>query len=280
MARGERWQVAVAILGVVGSVISIFVFTTGINSLREVVASIDATAPRSRQPEAGSQTTSASAMSTSQRPHGSPARGTPDPPATPSSDVSDRTSVPLSDKSRMPSVTPAEGDPGRTSRLEIVRAELNGRPIEPSAPVIVVAPDQPIQGIVQLRAYSTWTDAAIAFGMTPSWGRHEHSVIDYGGFFSPVNGLHRDVTVNLQAPSAPGEYYMIFAFRGEFTAAQVFSATNWTIGNPRWGNGDDIASWSSDLVWEAIRYGRVAAAYNAPERAFYVPASAIIVRVE
>jgi hypothetical protein len=275
VTRSQQWQVTVTILGVVGSVVSIFVFVTGMNSLREVIAKVDATSPRSNHQSATSETTSASVIPPSQQPQRSLKRATPDPPPS-AGDEGDQTTS----RSGTSSVRPPEGDPGGTSRLEIIRATLNGRRIEPSMPVIIVASGAPIQGNVQLRAYSTWREAAIAFGMTPSWGIHEQSVIDYGGFYSPVNGLQRDVRLDLQAPSSPGEYCIIFAFRGEFTAAQVFSATNWTTGNPKWNNGDDIASWPSEMVWQAIREGRVAAPYYAPERAFYIPASAIIVRVE
>jgi hypothetical protein len=276
MTRSQQWQVTVTILGVVGSVVSIFVFVTGMNSLHEVIARVDATSPRSNNRSAAPQTTPASLIPPpSQQPQRSLKRATPDPPRS-AGDESDQATR----QSGTPSVRPPEGDPGGTSRLEIVRAAVNGQRLEPSMPVIVVAAGAPIQGDVQLRAYSTWREAAIAFGMSPSWGMHEQSVIDYGGFFSPANGLQRDVRLDLQAPSSLGEHYIIFAFRGEFTAAQVFSATNWTTGNPKWNNGDDIAGWPRELVWQAIREGRVAAPYYAPERAFYIPASAIIVRVE
>jgi hypothetical protein len=299
MARSERWFLVSTIMGVVGSVITIFVFITGVNSLREVAARYASS--KGQQPVSSAPTAAASALqpsepasqpstrtSTSESP--APTASAPVRPAielasqpstrTPTPDLGARDASDQSTGYSFPAVPPSEGDPGRTSRLEIVRAELNGRSMEPSDPVIDVGPGQAIEGQVELRAYSTWKEAAIAFGMTASWDRHSTSVVDYGGFFSPVNGLRRDVRVDLRAPSKPGEYYIIFAFRGEFTAAQVFSATNWTVGNPKWDNGDDIADWPRSMVWQAIRDGRVAAAYAAPEdSAFYVPACAIVVRV-
>jgi len=174
---------------------------------------------------------------------------------------------------------PPDYDPGRMSRLDLAAAELNGRWIDAKQPQLTVGPGECICGSVTLKAYSSWTDAAIAFGMSPSWGNHAQSVVDLGSFNSPVEGLARHAQIALRAPNAPGQYYIIFAFRAEYTAAQVFSATNWTANALVWNNGDDVADWTKPQIEEAIHAGRVAARYVVPEGAVYIPAAAIIINV-
>jgi hypothetical protein len=95
----------------------------------------------------------------------------------------------------------------------------------------------------------------MAMGITPNWGNHATSYRDLGGFGTPVTGFSRTATVNFTAPSAPGAYYIIAAYHGEYSASSVMSSTNWSVGSPVWDDGDDVADWPAAAIEEAIRNG-------------------------
>ena len=171
-------------------------------------------------------------------------------------------------------------DPGKRSTLRLENAYLNGLTLDTGDPRISVTRGEKLSGVVRLKIDSAWTESAIAFGMTPSWGDHATSAVDLGPFKSPVTGLIREVPIDLIVPSSPGEYYVIFAYRGEFEVAQLMSATGWTRGAPIWNDANDIAAWSPITIRRAINNGNVLVNYAIQERAVYVPASAIVVNVE
>jgi uncharacterized protein (TIGR03437 family) len=106
------------------------------------------------------------------------------------------------------------------------------------------------------------------------------SFIDLGGFSTPVYGLTRSVAVNWQAPATPGVYYIIVAFRDEFTAGEVMSCTNWSVGSLLWNDGQAVAEWPSNLIESAINVGSVAAAYTGEAGpTVFIPSTAIRVVV-
>jgi hypothetical protein len=93
--------------------------------------------------------------------------------------------------------------------------------------------------------------------------------------------MQRAINLKLTAPATPGTYYIIAAFRAEYTAAEVMSCTNWAAGSPNWSSGDAIAEWSTATIYAANAAGAARVTYlfpsgNTPE---YVPATAIQVVV-
>src|SRR5262249_54902903 len=147
---------------------------------------------------------------------------------------------------------------------------------------VSVSPGATVSGSITVQINSTWpSNATMAMGVTPSWGDRPTSYTDLGGFSTPVSNMSRTINLNYTAPNTPGTYYIIAAFRGEFNAGQVMSATNWTVGQLYWNDSDDIAGWQASTIDTANANGTVAAAYRFPSgnNPQYVPATAIRIDV-
>ncbi|MCC6394326.1 MAG: hypothetical protein IT167_27265 [Bryobacterales bacterium] len=173
-------------------------------------------------------------------------------------------------------------DPGSTSTLQFISGNLGGQNIDSATHAITVSPGASLSGSYTVEINSNWSsNAVMAMGWTTSWGAHSSSYHDLGSFATPVSGLRRTVNINITAPTTPGAYYITTAFRGEFTAAQVMSSTNWAVGSILWDNGDDVADWSANTISEANNTGRAYVDYRLATGSAkqYVPATAIIVVV-
>jgi hypothetical protein len=94
-------------------------------------------------------------------------------------------------------------------------------------------------------------------GATPTWGNAAGSFWCKGTY--PQGSSSIVLSVNLTAPTAAGTYHIIVAGRGEFNCTQVFSGTNWAAGSAIWGDGNDIAQWSSASIATAMASGQVCA---------------------
>jgi hypothetical protein len=67
---------------------------------------------------------------------------------------------------------------------------------------------------------------------------------------------HARLRVRLAAPRTPGRHFIVTAAGLETDAAYLFSGTNWVVGRPIWGDGNDIARWPAESILQAIRSGR------------------------
>ncbi len=178
----------------------------------------------------------------------------------------------------------ASANPRDTSYLKLVSGLVNGQSISPLSRTVSVEAGGSIFGQFSVLINSTFSSgSAIAMGMTPSWGSHATSFVALPGFVSPVTDQVRNISLSLTAPATPGTYYLIVAFNTENTAAQVMSCSNWTLGNPVWDNGDDVADWTPDIIQEANSSGRVLVNYLYPSpvgnQPIKIPATAIILQV-
>lgn len=158
-----------------------------------------------------------------------------------------------------PEQPPAANDPGATSNLLLKDSTLNGAAITPQNRVLSVTPGQRITGTVNLQYTSSWTsDATLPFGYTPSWGNHQTSFRSGGTLSTPVNSAGRSMNVDVTAPTAPGTYWITFAYRAEVDHGDVFSMTNWArSGGELWNDFNDIAGWSTTMINTANANGRV-----------------------
>ena len=148
-------------------------------------------------------------------------------------------------------------------------------------PTIYVSPGQALSGTVTLIANNNIPpNCVVPLIGTPSWGENSnswwliHSWLPYGSSVQTAN-------VQLSAPSQAGTYYIIFAFRGELTGAQMASATNWNVGYLVWNDGNDIADFSSTQISEAQQNGVTVVNWLYAEGYLltYTPACAITVVV-
>jgi hypothetical protein len=148
-------------------------------------------------------------------------------------------------------------------------------------PTIYVSPGQLLSGTVTLIANNNIPpNCVVPLIGTSSWGENSnswwliHSWLPYGS-------STQTASVNLQAPSEAGTYYIIFAFRGELTGDQMASATNWNVGYLVWNDGNDIADFSSTQISEAQQNGVTVVNWLYAEGYLltYTPACAITVVV-
>lgn len=173
-------------------------------------------------------------------------------------------------------------DPGASSALQLVSGTINGQALSPSSRTVSVAPGTALIGSFVVQANSSFpSTSTVAMGLTPTWGTHSTSYTDLGTLPTPATGVQRSITVNATAPSTPGTYYLIAAFRSEPNAAQVMSATDSSYGSPVWGNGDDVADWSPTTIGIANADGTVQVSYLFPDGHHFlsVPATSLQVVV-
>ena len=64
-------------------------------------------------------------------------------------------------------------------------------------------------------------------------------------------------SVDLTIPTRPGTYYVTFAFALEVGGDHVASGTNWATGENLWGDGNDIAEFSTFQISQAQKFGCV-----------------------
>jgi hypothetical protein len=172
-------------------------------------------------------------------------------------------------------------DPGATSSLLLQSGTVNGQSISSSNKQITVQPGQAITGSVTLGYTSTWpSNAGIQLIGTPNWGTHSTSFTSYGALATPT-ASSKTVSLNYNAPTTPGTYYIILAYRAEVTGAQVASMTNWAYGSPVWDDGNDLAGWNDQAALDAMQ-GRLTENLltTSGYKQVYVPAAAIKVVVQ
>jgi hypothetical protein len=138
-----------------------------------------------------------------------------------------------------------------TRSLEMTRLSVNGEPVDLAAPIVRVASSAPIDGTCDFVYSSPHAAASIIMGYTPTWGAPAAAWRDIGPLVTPVREQAlSDVRFHLNAPSDPGSYHILFAFAAETAPEFLFSATNWVLGEPVWGDGNDIGAWSAETIAE------------------------------
>ncbi len=195
--------------------------------------------------------------------------------------IHDNTTIPDNTTNQSETQCP-EGDPGCTSTLFLTSGNINGQDINPSERNVVVSPEEAISGNIDVSYTSTYgSNAVMAFGGTPNWGDHASSYVTFSPVNTPASGS-QSVPVNYIAPTTPGTYRIILAYRAEYTTGQVFSMTNWPYGSDVWNDGNDIASWTSNMTDGANIDGRTVGSIltNQGFKPFGVPATSITIEVK
>jgi hypothetical protein len=65
------------------------------------------------------------------------------------------------------------------------------------------------------------------------------------------------VRIDYVAPNRPGRYWILFVLAAEDSGGFILSRSNWTMGTPVWGDGNDVASLPDSLIREANRNGAI-----------------------
>ena len=139
--------------------------------------------------------------------------------------------------------------------LQFISAELAGRTLDPADPELHVRPSAIVTGFVTVEYSSTFAEATIWFGATPTWGDPETSYTSFGALSTPARQRSRTERISFTAPVSPGRYYYLLLWGPESNAAFLFSGTNWTMGSPRWGDGNDVARTPSPVIEKSMRTG-------------------------
>jgi hypothetical protein len=120
---------------------------------------------------------------------------------------------------------------------------------------IVASPGESIDGTLELGVTNNGPAFAIApLIWLPSWGEPSASWRLIESWVRPGESSFT-AHINVRVPSAAGLYHIMMAFQLEKNGANVASGTNWARGQPIWGDGNDIAQFSSRQIEEAQRYG-------------------------
>ena len=147
---------------------------------------------------------------------------------------------------------------GISDTILLLGGTINAQPLDSDAPMVTVPPGARIQGVVGISVYNSHGGHTVfPVGATPSWGSHESSYWAIDGWAPAIATTEYEVPINLTAPVEPGTYAIIFAALAETSLAHVMSTTPWPTGDPRWNDGDDVASWGDGEIGSAIHNGYV-----------------------
>jgi len=170
-------------------------------------------------------------------------------------EVSDNGSPVLSETQSF-TIVVSDSQPDSTNKLFLQSGgALNGTSINPSNPVLTVNSGGSIAGTLKVQAiYSGPSNNVVPFGYTPSWGSHSSSYVTVKSSL-PVGTATYDVSINLNAPSTSGTYFLIFATSCEMNLGWTMSRTNWTTGTMSWNDGKDIADLTESNLDDSISTG-------------------------
>lgn len=157
-------------------------------------------------------------------------------------------------------------DPLTTSSVKIRSGTGSFSALSDHAKLVTVKPGATLSGTIRLDTFNGMDPGFVApLIWTRSWDAH------YAGFetLNPWIGTgtrEHTADVSFTVPTAPGTYYLIFAFNAEYNGSQVASLTNWryydTHGAVSWGDGKDVADLSSSKIAEIQANGRTIVNYQ------------------
>jgi DNA-binding SARP family transcriptional activator len=122
---------------------------------------------------------------------------------------------------------------------------------------ISVARGAPIRGVIQVQYSSDYRSASVWLAMTPSWGDPKTAGRDVTPVTTPMKHNVIDVSIDYVAPDRPGRYWLLLVLAADDSGGFILSRSNWTMGTPLWGDGNDVASLPDSLIREANQNGRI-----------------------
>jgi hypothetical protein len=124
---------------------------------------------------------------------------------------------------------------------------VNGQYLSPTSRSVNVRPGERIVGRVALHYSEAAGTAVVMMVVVPTWGDRTQFMLPRA---FPANIVRDTATIllDLSGPSRPGRYRLVFAAGMESEARFVASATNWTVQQPAWFDGNDIADISDSAA--------------------------------
>ncbi|MFN8582873.1 MAG: AAA family ATPase [Gemmatimonadaceae bacterium] len=140
-------------------------------------------------------------------------------------------------------------------RLTFNWAIVNGRRLTAAGDTIRVHPGEKISGVIETTYHGLFGAATLVMGTSPTWGDAATAGKLAGYLLSNAGTRVRQDSISEVAPSTPGTYFILFAYSMEADERYVLSATNWTMGEPRWHDGNDLASLGLERLTTAAKQG-------------------------
>jgi DNA-binding SARP family transcriptional activator len=141
--------------------------------------------------------------------------------------------------------------------MRVLDGRLAGQPLTASRARIEVAPGAAINGLVQIEYNAQWSAASVWLAVSPTWGDAARVAQDLYPVATPVRREVIDVPIAQQAPATPGRYWILMAISAEPAGGFIASGTNWTVGTPVWGDGNDLVSLPDSVLLEAQQRGLI-----------------------
>jgi hypothetical protein len=149
-----------------------------------------------------------------------------------------------------------------TSTCILAYARLNEQDLNPSDPVLTVAPGEAVTGTVTLETKNAGSSSSTApLAATPSFGDHKTSYWEIT-INIPSGTDTFDVGLNLTAPQDEGTYFIFFTWYWEKTSGNLMSLTDWQYpGGDVWNDDVDVADWDNYQAQQGIDNGWVETDY-------------------
>ncbi len=151
------------------------------------------------------------------------------------------------------------GGSGNSGRVRLAEAQFGAQRVRGPDAQIVVQAGAMISGIVQMQYSAAWPAASVWASVTPTWGDPKAIGRELLPMLTPVNLDVIDLPVDVPAPTTPGRYWLLFLMNAEPAGMFGLSLTNWTLKEPLWNDGNDLASFPDSLIRRANRDGVVLA---------------------
>lgn len=149
--------------------------------------------------------------------------------------------------------------PAAASRdeLRVVEYLLNGKLVRDSTGTVRVTPGARIAGNVRLRYTTRGRSLLYVLAQTTTWREPREDTTTVRSLLAGVSGARVSVPIDLTAPSREGDYWILFTQGAEPAAIWLLSGTNWRCQQPRWDDGNDLASQPSGFLEDGVRTGEV-----------------------
>jgi DNA-binding SARP family transcriptional activator len=139
----------------------------------------------------------------------------------------------------------------------VVRLPGGAQRIRGDSSTLRVSAGDTIDGVLQIAYSAPWAAASVWVAFTPTWGDPVRSGTDLQPITTPVQWEVMDLRIRAVSPTTPGRYWILIVAGAEPSGGYLLSSTNWSVGRPTWGDGNDIASLTDAVIERARLRGLV-----------------------
>ena len=144
-----------------------------------------------------------------------------------------------------------------SNRVRLAEAQFGSQRVRGPNASITVERGAMISGVLQIQYTADWPAASVWLSMTPTWGDPKQFGRDLSPVPTPVNQDIIDMSIGVQAPKEVGHYWLLFVIDAEPAGGFLLSRTNWTLEEPVWGDGNDIANLPDSTIRRANQDGAI-----------------------